>query len=287
MDTRFLQSFVSVVELGSIAEAARQLDLTSATIAQRLRALEVEIGSKLIVRSGRTVRATVAGTRILDRARSALRDLRDLASAASDTDLPAGPLLLGAMPTGLTGIVPPVLKAWVQRYPDVNIYIEPATSAVLYGRVLSGDIDAALLVHPTFDLPKTCVWHALRKEALILLTPSRMKVKDALATIEREPFIRYDRKVVAGKQADDYLRQHGIRPHVRFELDGIENIAKLVTEGLGVSVLPDWAVFGRSEPGLKRWALPAPVPIRAVGVLWQRSAVRAPLVEAFVALASA
>lgn len=287
MDTRFLQSFVSVVELGSIAEAARHLDLTPATIAQRLRALEVEIGSKLVVRSGRSVRATTAGTRILDRARSALRELRDLASVASDTDLPAGPLLLGAMPTGLTGIVPPVLKAWVERYPGVNIYIEPATSAVLYARVLSGGIDAALLVHPTFDLPKTCVWHELRKEALILLTPSRMKVKDALATIEQEPFIRYDRKVVAGKQADDYLRQRGIRPHVRFELDGIEYIAKLVAEGLGVSVLPDWAVFGNSEPGLKRWELPAPVPIRAVGMLWQRSAVRAPLVEAFVALASA
>ena len=285
MDTRFLQSFVSVVECGSIAEAARQLDMTPATIAQRLRALEAEIGSQLVVRSGRTVKPTVAGTRILERARSVLREVRDLESSATDTALPAGPLRLGAIPTGLTGIVPLILKKWVQRYPGITIYIEPATSTVLYGRVVAGDLDAAVLVHPMFDLPKTCAWHGLRRESLVLLAPTGMKVKDPLATITREPFIRYDRQVVAGKMADDYLRRHGIRPRVRVELDGIEYVAKLVAEGLGVSVLPDWALIGPGNPALKRWPLPAPVPSREVGVFWQRASVRAPLVEAFVALA--
>ncbi len=274
-----------MVELGSIAEAARKLDMTPATIAQRIRALEAGIGSQLIVRSGRTVKPTAAGTRILERARSVLREVRDLESAASDTDLPAGPLRLGVIPTGLTGIVPVVLKKWVKRHPHIGIYIEPATSTVLYSRVMAGDLDAAVLVHPMFELPKTCAWHGLRREALVLLTPAGMKVKDPLATISSEPFIRYDRQVVAGKMADDYLRQRGIRPQVRVELDGLEYIAKLVAEGLGVSVLPDWAVVGPADPALKRWPLPAPVPVREVGVVWQRSTVRAPLVEAFVALA--
>jgi DNA-binding transcriptional LysR family regulator len=285
MDSRFLQSFVSVIELGSIAEAARRLDMTPATIAQRLRALEAGIGSRLIVRSGRTVKPTVAGSRILERARSVLREVRDLESAASDTELPSGPLRLGVMPTGLTGIVPVVLKKWVRRYPRIAIYIEPGNTAVLYSRVMAGELDAAVLVHPMFDLPKTCAWHGLRREALILLTPAGMKVKDALATIASEPFIRYDRQMVAGKMADDYLRQRGIRAQVRLELDGIEYIAKLVAEGLGVSVLPDWAVIGAANPALKRWPLPAPVPTRTIGVVWQRSTIRAPLVEAFVALA--
>ncbi|MFC4274787.1 LysR family transcriptional regulator [Achromobacter aloeverae] len=285
MDTRFLQSFIHVVESGSIAEAARRLDLTPASVAQRLKALEASVGSKLVARSGRNVRPTVAGNRIMERARRLVDEVRDLKSAASGTDLPAGPLRLGATPTALTGIVPTVLKQWVARHPDIEIYIDPGSTVRLYSRVLAGELDAAVLVHPLFDLPKGYAWRPLREEPLILLTRHDVAGRDALAIAAREPFIRYDRSVVGGRLADDYLRERGVRPRVRFELDGIESIAKLVSEGLGVSVLPDWPVIGRADPALKKWTLPAPRPTRTVGVLWQPSAVRAQLVEAFVQLA--
>jgi DNA-binding transcriptional LysR family regulator len=284
VDSRFLQTYVHVVELGSIAQAARHQGLTPATVQQRLRALEGDVGSALIARSGRTVKPTPAGIRILERARHILRDVRDLRSAASDTALPAGPLRLGATPTALTGIMPPVLRTWVARHPHIEIYIEPAPTTLLYSKVLSGELDGALLVHPLFALPKTCDWRDLRHEPLVLVTPAGMKVRDPLAVIAREPYIRYDRSVVGGKMADDYLRTHNLRPHVRFELDGIDSIAKLVAEGLGVAVLPDWAVTGEPAARVKRWPLPAPCPVRTVGAIWQRAGVRSELMRAFVAL---
>jgi DNA-binding transcriptional LysR family regulator len=86
--------------------------------------------------------------------------------------------------------------------------------------------------------------------------------------------------------ADEYLRRHGIRPKVRFELDGIEHIVKLVSEGLGVSLLPEWPVIGPPDPSVKKWPLPRPFPTRIVGVLWVRATVRAPLVDIFIRLAS-
>ncbi|MGV2863826.1 LysR family transcriptional regulator [Achromobacter sp. ESBL13] len=284
MDSRFLQTYVHVVELGSIAQAARHQGLTPATVQQRLRALEGDVGSALIARSGRTVKPTPAGLRILERARHILRDVRDLRSAASDTELPAGPLRLGATPTALTGIMPPVLRTWVTRHPHIEIYIEPAPTTLLYSKVLSGELDGALLVHPLFSLPKTCEWRDLRHEPLVLVTPADMKVRDPLAVIAREPYICYDRSVVGGKMADDYLRARNLRPHVRFELDGIDSIAKLVAEGLGVAVLPDWAVMGEPAARVKRWPLPAPCPVRTVGAIWQRAGVRSELMRAFAAL---
>ena len=284
MDSRFLQTYVHVVELGSIAQAARHQGLTPATVQQRLRALEADMGSALIARSGRTVKPTAAGTRILERARNVLRDLRDLRSAATESDLPAGPLRLGATPTALTGIMPPVLRTWAARYPHIEIYIEPAPTTLLYSKVLAGDLDGALLVHPLFALPKSCVWRDLRREPLVLVTPADMAVRDPLAVIAREPYIRYDRSVVGGRMADDYLRARDLRPHVRFELDGIDSIAKLVSEGLGVALLPDWATTGASAP-VRRWPLPAPCPVRTVGALWPRSGVRSELMRVFVELA--
>ena len=282
MDSRFLQTYVHVVELGSIAQAARHQGLTPATVQQRLRALEADVGSALIARSGRTVKPTSAGLRILDRARHILRDVRDLRSAASDTELPAGPLRLGATPTALTGIMPPVLRTWVARHPHIEIYIEPAPTTLLYGKVLSGELDGALLVHPLFSLPKTCAWRDLRHEPLVLVTPADMKVRDPLAVIAREPYICYDRSVVGGKMADDYLRARNLRPHVRFELDGIDSIAKLVSEGLGVALLPDWAASDALAARVKRWPLPAPCPVRTVGAIWLRAGVRSELMRAFV-----
>lgn len=286
MDTSFLETFIAVAEAGSLAEAGRRLDLAPTTVAQQIRALEVDIGSQLLRRAGRTVQPTVAGNRILARARTLLRDVRDLRSEASDNALPAGPLRLGATPTALMGMLPPALVRWRQVHEDIEVYIEPGTSTALMAKVLAGELDAALLVHPTFALPKTCHWVPLRREPLILLAPARLRVRDPLATAAREPFIRYDRSVVAGKLADDYLRQHGVRPRVQFELDGIEHIAKLVAEGLGVSVLPDWATVGAPHTDLKRWPLPAPCPVRTVGMLWLRGSARAPLADALVQLVS-
>lgn len=284
MDSRFLQSFVTVVDFGSIADAARRLDLPATTVAQQMRALEADIGGKLLRRVGRTVRPTVLGSRIIDQAREVLRGVRDLRSAASDTALPAGPLRLGATPTALMGLAPPLLRRWMRTYPDIQIYIEPGTSTLLLDRVMAGELDVAILVHPAFALHKTCEWRLLREEPLILLAPQRMRVDDPLMTAAREPFILYDRKVMAGKLADDYLRKQGIKPKVRFELDGIEHIAQLVAEGFGVSVLPDWPRLGQADARVRRWPLPAGAPAREVGMAWLRSSPRSPLASALHAL---
>ena len=113
MDTRFLESFVAVVENGSMAEAARRLNLTPAAVAQRIHALEDDIGARLLARSGRAMRPTEAGAAILGRARHLVQDIRDLKSIASDET--AGELRLGAVSTAISGMLPAVLKPMTAR----------------------------------------------------------------------------------------------------------------------------------------------------------------------------
>ena len=69
MDTRFLETFLFVACHGSIAEASRRLNITPAAAAQRIQALEAEIGQPLLMRVGRTVRPTPAGLAILSQSR--------------------------------------------------------------------------------------------------------------------------------------------------------------------------------------------------------------------------
>ena len=97
MDVRFLESFIEVADCNSIAEAARRLNVTPAAVAQRLKALEEELGHALVGRAGRTVRPTASGLAMLPAARRLVDDARNLRAMAA-ADQPAGELRLRAAP---------------------------------------------------------------------------------------------------------------------------------------------------------------------------------------------
>jgi DNA-binding transcriptional LysR family regulator len=90
VDTQFLRTFVYIVDHGSMAAAARLLNITPAAVAQQIRTLERQIGTPLIARAGRTVSVTEAGARILERAREILRAAEDLRTVANDDGSTAG-----------------------------------------------------------------------------------------------------------------------------------------------------------------------------------------------------
>jgi DNA-binding transcriptional LysR family regulator len=281
MDSRFLDSFVGVIDHGSISEAARRLDLTPAAVAQRIRALEKELGTRLVLRSGRTVKPTEAGARIAARARIVLRDVRDLKSDTVDT-LPGGQLRVGGIATAMTGLLPAALADFVRSHPQIEIYLEPGNSIGLYRKVCDGDLDAAVIAQPHFTLQKTCDWQTFRREPLVVLA-SKTMTADAHTLLASEPFVRYDRTAIGGRLADAYLRRYGIRPRERFELNALEAIAVMVDRGLGVSLVPDWPLSWPAGNALVRKALPHPFAPRCVGLVWSRATPRLRLVQALLA----
>jgi DNA-binding transcriptional LysR family regulator len=281
MDTRFLESFVTVVDGGSMAEAARRLNLTPAAVAQRIRALESEIGARLLFRSGRNVRPTEAGAAIVGRARNFLGEVRDLKSIAAN-DRPSGELRLGAFHTALSGLFPDILMLMKEKYPQIEVSIMRGNSVDLYPKVLAGDLDAAMIAQPLFAIPKVCDWRVLRDEPLIVLTPASAPVRDPHSILASEPFIRLDRKSWAGQLIDGYLRRAGIRPRDRFELDSLEAIAAMVNRGLGVALVHDWAPPWPEGLSLRKLPVPDPSFTRHLGLIWTRASLRLRLVHAFL-----
>lgn len=281
MDVRYLQSFVTVVESGSYAQAARRLDLTPTAVAARVKALEQTLGLSLVKRAGRSVRPTDAGMRILDRARALLRDARDLAALASD-DMPFGELRLGVFVSAMTSVLPPVLKRVYERYPQLSVFVMPGASVDLCRRVGVGELDAAIVVEPQFAIAKTCSWQAIMEEPLVVVAPLSMQGRDAHELLRTQPFIRYDRSVLGGQLADRYLRDHGIVPQQRLEIDGLMAIAALVDQGLGVALLPDWSSMWSANYALARIPLPGRAPVRRIGLVWQTHGPRALLARTFL-----
>jgi len=282
MDTRYLQSFVAVVELGSMAEAARRLDVTPAAIAARVKALEEEIGMALVQRAGRSVRPTQAGLLILDRARNVLRDVRDLRAATTE-GMSLGELRLGVFVSAMTGLLPPVLKRLYARYPDLSVYVEPGKSVELCRQVATGALDAALVVEPQFAIAKGCAFQTLLEEPMVVVTPRSMSSRKAHELLANEPFIRYDRSALGGQLADRYLRDQGIAVRQRLEIDSLITVAALVGQGLGVALLPDWAPMWRTGLEISRVTLPDRAPVRRAGLVWATRGPRVALVRALLA----
>ena len=281
MDTQFLNTFVTVVDQGSMAAAARVLNITPAAVAQQIHTLEREIGAPLIARAGRTVSITEAGSRILQRARDLLRDVADLGTVANDQAM-AGELRLGAGTNALTGMLPDILARMVVRFPRIKVFIKPGYSPELHRAVEDGELDAAIVLQAPFALPKTCDWMLLREEPLVVLAPQRLAGRDPHELLATEPLIRYDRQQWGGRLAEQYLRAAGIVPRERFELNALNAIAVMVDRGLGVSLVPDWARPWPEGLRLVRIELPLSFEPRRVGVVWSRATIRIRLVNAFV-----
>lgn len=280
MDSRLLETFLVVLEQGSLAGAARHLGLTPAAIAQRIDVLEKEVGVPLLMRAGRRVVPNQAGLSIAESSQRVLAEIRRLRSMARSDEL-AGELTLGAIATAMTGVVPDALARLQNDVPRLEVFLMPGTSRELHKSVVDGKLDAAIIVRPPFEIPKTLEWRRLRLEPFYLFCHPSMEDDNVLQILEKAPFIRYDRSNWGGKQVDDWLNDNGLAPRDWLELDSLDAIAIMVGKGLGVSILPDWPRPRPDNLNVRLLPLPGSQP-REVGALWQRGSPASRLIEALL-----
>ncbi len=143
MDTRFLETLITVVEQGSIAAAAREQLLTPAAVSQRIQSLEREFKCKLFSRAGNTVQPTNSCLMLLPKAKALVKDTRSLIETTTDSHL-KGTLNVGVNSTSLTAYIPSTLQYLRTAAPDAKFSITPGNSIDLYQQVIDGDIDAAI-----------------------------------------------------------------------------------------------------------------------------------------------
>ena len=280
MDIRYLHCFVSVVECGSIAEVARRLDLTPAAVAARIRSLEQDLDVALIQRDGRSVKPTQEGLKILDKAKTLVRDARGLQACAKDANT-LGEFRLGASTSVLSTMLPRVFAAFFECYPQLSMFVEPGTSSHLYHQVTTGNLDAAIIVQPQFSIPKGFSWQLLVEDELTVVAPANMQTREPHDILQNEPFLRYDRSTWGGRMADRYLQKHELHPKERLEIDGAAAISAMVAQGLGVSLIPLSLIEPVEAGKVIHLSLPFSAPKRRMGVLWATQRAQSNLASAF------
>ncbi|WP_428687005.1 LysR substrate-binding domain-containing protein [Roseibium sp.] len=155
MDFQALKTVLLVRDLGSIAGAARALDLDASNVSRTVAAIERELGQRLFQRSTRRLSLTEEGERYLRRVAPLLEEI-DAANeeVTSSGDRPKGTLRMTAsVAFVLEGIVP-VLPKFHERYPDISVELFPSDSNL---DLLAEGLDLAirLAAAPKGDLIST------------------------------------------------------------------------------------------------------------------------------------
>ena len=271
MEIRHLQALVGIAEHGSFSAAAEALGTVQSNVSAHVARLERELGAPVVDRS--SGRLTEEGEIVVARARRMLVEMDALVADVSAMRREVvGTVRAGMIGTTGRWLVPRLFAMLRERHPRVQMTVDDGTSASLEPRVLSGQLDLAVVSLPVVgdELMAT----PLFEEDLMLVVPIDHPLARAPRPLPLAELVQLDLVLPLPNTAlrdeiDGALARAGVILHPAMELDGIRMIASLTFDGYGPAILPATAVPRHMR---ERFAL-VPLeglPRRRVGVAQRR-----------------
>ena len=212
------------------------------------------------------------------RARKVVFDYESLVDSVIGDHGIKGELLLGAVPTTLTGLVPLAASRLKQAYPELHVRVVPGLTNELIRMLERGSIDAAILSKPNV-IQKIHSWYLLAVEPLELLASKDTDSDDPMELLKTNPFIRFSRDAVVGELIETWFEGQGIAVTDSMELESLEAISSMVLSNLGVSIVPRRCVLNMNPLPLKRLALVHNPPSRQLGLLNRKDSTKSLILD--------
>ena len=287
MELRHLEYFVAVADERSFTRAAARLHVVQSAVSAAIKALERELGAPLLDRTSKRVALTDAGTALLPRARATL----DAAAAARDAVDEVRGGLRGTLRMGtLTSVglidVPALLGSFHRAHPEVTVQLTVSTrgSLGLTDALTDGSLDLAIVSVPGRAPTDVHIRHLLTVP-LELVVPGGHRLAAGtevhIEDLAGEPFVDFPVGYGNRTVVDRAFAAAGVDRHVAVEVIDIGSGASYVRHGLGIAILPRFAV--PEDLGLRLLTLTGADLDWPLGVA--TSAVRAPSAAARALLA--
>ncbi len=279
MSIRSLQTLIAIAEEGGFTAAADRLNVTHAAVSQRMKALEAEMPFPVFDRAGRIPKLTPAGLALVEKARDVVAAHDGLAAAVIGEAALTGELILGAVPTSLSGLLPTALRQLRKRYPDLRIRVVPGLSLDLIAEVDRGRLDAAVAT-PPLDGLEPLSFRPIAQEPLELIASAETVGNDPNTLLKTHPYIRFSRRALVGAMIETWLKRNNIIVREAMELDTLESISAMVHQNLGVSIVPRPCIAGPNSLNLRTLPLGSPGLVRQIGVVSRQDSLKVRLLDA-------
>lgn len=245
IELRHLRYFVAVAQEGNVTRAAARLHISQPPLSQQIKELEQMLGVTLFQRTPQGMALTAPGQVFLNEAQRTLQ----AAEQAQQAAVRAAQGRTGTLRVGFTSsaafnpVVAGTLRAFRQRWPDVQLILEETNSTHLTEALLQRTLDAAFL-RPGQALPPGLRVHRFADEPMQVVLPAShplaRRKRVALQQLAHEPFVLFPRAVglslydavVGACQAAGFEPQRGV------ETTQLSSVINLVAAGMGVSVVP-------------------------------------------------
>ncbi|MGY0236540.1 LysR family transcriptional regulator [Longispora urticae] len=241
MDTHRLRVLVELHRRGTMRAVADATGYGTSTVSMHLATLEREVGAILLERTGRTVRFTPAGRRLVEHAEGILAAI-DAAHAALGPDgPPSGVLRVAAYTSALTSFVLPVVRPLAASHPDLRVELQEREPPEVAALLADDEIDLGFVYDynlvPRFADDETARY--VCSTPMVLVVPAG-PVPTRLEDLAGEPWVANSRSEDDTELAERCCALAGFAPRVTHRADSLELVMDIVAAGLGVALVPDF-----------------------------------------------
>jgi DNA-binding transcriptional LysR family regulator len=252
MDFDQLETFLEVARNLSFSRAAERRFRTQPAISAQIRALEEEVGARLLDRTGGKVSITAAGKIFLTYVENALEARRSALRAVAEAErVPGGEIVVAANEGSCLHILPEVFAEFKRSYPDVGITVKRSETREVLEAVIDNSADFGVAAMPVTDKRITAV--LIHKDELVLITPVGHPLAQhseiQVSQIDDYPLLLPK----AGRTRDSIERlfeERNMKPNISMELDSSELLKRFVSAGVGIGFCPYTTALGDVRLGI-------------------------------------
>jgi DNA-binding transcriptional LysR family regulator len=239
MDFDQLETFLEVARLSSFSRAAEKRFRTQPAISAQIRAIEEEVGAKLLDRSGGKVALTAAGKIFQKYCEETVQSRRNVITTIAEMErVPGGEIIVGANEGTCMHVLPEVFAHFKKQYPGVGVNVRRLESAGVLECVVDHSVDFGVVSLPVNDKRLTVV-PIHRDELIVICSPGHELSRCKIVSVEQvSQFPLLVPKFGKTREAiEDMFAQRGLTPSISMELDSSELLKRFAAADVGVGFI--------------------------------------------------
>ncbi|MEZ5500448.1 MAG: LysR substrate-binding domain-containing protein [Steroidobacteraceae bacterium] len=239
----------------SVTQAAQVLGTSQPAISRALKALETELGCEIFARQGRSLaHITPAGERALEIAARAIDEIDALRVMTADLkgDM-SGKLSIATTHTQARYVLPPIVKAFRRRYPEVELHLHQGTSEQIADLVATDRAQLAIATGSEGLFGGLVLLPVYRWQRHVIVPrrhPLTKVGKLSITELARHPLITYVFSFSGPSSLHEIFARHGLRPRVAITARDADVIKTYVRLGLGVGIVASVALEAQVDADL-------------------------------------
>lgn len=276
---RQLEYFVAVAKHLNFREAAASCHVTQPALSTQLQQLEALLGVQLFERDTRRVVATAAGISLAKEAHTVLDAMDRLLDMARASGKPlTGRLRLGAIPTVAPYLLPLVVQAVRESFPELVLLLTEDQTDRLVAQLHGGDLDVLLLALDVDLLGAT--EQQLFSDPFVLACPKDhpLASKEVLSEpdLEGQTVLLLEDGHCLRSHALPICKASGMVEYADFRATSLGTLLQMVSSGIGITLIPEMAISQEEQrnPDVVFRPFDEGGPSRRIGLAWRKSSAR-------------